>query len=282
MKTVLYTDAKKLLEDFGTVLLKHEAENSVCIVVLETIKSNPDRYPERYMCGIFDNDGTPLGVAWLTPPFALGMSDLPSNAISCVIDFARSLPCKIPGIFAPAGLVKDFISEFEKQNKIQIKEEKNQRTFKLEKVIPPTGVHGKAKLATESDKELLYDWGQRFYQDCGFHQISFEQVKVATDFSIKMRNRWFWLDLQNNIVSMAGLTGETPTGCRIAWVYTPPEYRGQGYASALVAFVSQVQLDAGKKFCFLDTDLANPTSNSIYQKIGYKAVSDTQNITFDY
>ena len=59
-------------------------------------------------------------------------------------------------------------------------------------------------------------------------------------------------------------------------MYTPPEFRGRGYASACVAAASQAQLDAGRRFCFLFTDLANATSNHIYQEIGYEPVRDVE------
>jgi predicted GNAT family acetyltransferase len=79
---------------------------------------------------------------------------------------------------------------------------------------------------------------------------------------------------------MVGSTGPTPNGIRIGPVYTPPELRGRGYASACTAAVSQLLLDEGRKFCFLYTDLANPTSNKIYQDIGYTAVCDADVIRF--
>jgi predicted GNAT family acetyltransferase len=80
---------------------------------------------------------------------------------------------------------------------------------------------------------------------------------------------------------MVGVAGPTPNGIRINAVYTPPEFRRRGYASACVAEVSQRMLDSGRKFCFLFTDLANPTSNKIYKAIGYRHVADGQHITFD-
>ena len=69
-------------------------------------------------------------------------------------------------------------------------------------------------------------------------------------------------------------------GIAIGGVYTPPESRGHGYASACVAALSQRQLDAGRAFCALYTDLANPTSNSIYQKIGYRPVRASAMVEF--
>ena len=77
-----------------------------------------------------------------------------------------------------------------------------------------------------------------------------------------------------------GFGGPTPNGIRIGPVYTPPELRGRGYASALTAQVSQLQLDRGKRFCFLYTDLANPTSNAIYRRIGYERVCDSRELAF--
>ena len=73
-------------------------------------------------------------------------------------------------------------------------------------------------------------------------------------------------------VSMCQTTGATPHGIRIGAVYTPPELRRRGYASALVAAVSKAELDRGRHWCFLFTDLANPTSNRIYQAIGYRPI----------
>src|SRR5438876_114270 len=75
-------------------------------------------------------------------------------------------------------------------------------------------------------------------------------------------------------VALTSVVGHTPHGARIGAVYTPPELRRRGYATALVADVSRRQLAEGKRFCFLFTDLANPISNSIYPKVGYRPVAD--------
>ena len=80
--------------------------------------------------------------------------------------------------------------------------------------------------------------------------------------------------------SRSSASGPTPNGIRIGPVYTPPELRGRGYGSALTAQVSQLQLDRGKRFCFLYTDLANPTSNAIYMRIGYERVCDSRELAF--
>jgi hypothetical protein len=93
------------------------------------------------------------------------------------------------------------------------------------------------------------------------------------------RGLGFWEDGGQG-VSFAAYGNPTPHGIRIAPVYTPPEVRGRGYASACVAALSQCLLDSGRQQCYLYTDLANPTSNKIYQAIGYRPVGDAIEMQF--
>ena len=88
-----------------------------------------------------------------------------------------------------------------------------------------------------------------------------------------------WED-EGRVVSVSGWGGPTPNGIRVGPVYTPPELRGRGYATALVAELSQSLLDGGRRFVFLYTDLANPTSNAIYERIGYVRVAESAMVSF--
>jgi hypothetical protein len=80
---------------------------------------------------------------------------------------------------------------------------------------------------------------------------------------------------------MVAATRETTSGCSINTVYTPPRFRRHGYATAAVAALSGRLLESGRRFCCLYTDVANPTSNSIYAKIGYKPIRDDVEIAFE-
>jgi len=90
----------------------------------------------------------------------------------------------------------------------------------------------------------------------------------------------YYLWIAGTPVSLAGCTGPTPNGIRIGPVYTPPEHRNHGYASAAVAALSQLLLERGFRSCFLFTDLSNPTSNKIYQAVGYQPVCDVDEYAF--
>ena len=81
-------------------------------------------------------------------------------------------------------------------------------------------------------------------------------------------------------MSMAKMSREMVTVCAVSFVYTPPYFRGHGHATSCVAGVSRAILARGYKRCVLYTDLSNPTSNSIYQKIGYAPICDSMEIKF--
>jgi predicted GNAT family acetyltransferase len=87
----------------------------------------------------------------------------------------------------------------------------------------------------------------------------------------------FWI-VEGEPVACAAALAPTPRGIRIGGVYTPPENRGRGYASALVADLTQLLLDRGRALVYLYADRANPTSNSIYQKLGYRRIADADDL----
>jgi predicted GNAT family acetyltransferase len=91
---------------------------------------------------------------------------------------------------------------------------------------------------------------------------------------------YLWENEAGTPVAMASASGPTPHGIRIGGVYTPPELRGRGYASSAVAALSARLLDEGRRLCFLFTDASNPTSNSIYRRIGYEQVAEVVELRF--
>lgn len=92
---------------------------------------------------------------------------------------------------------------------------------------------------------------------------------------------WLW-EVNGRPVSMASYGGPTPNGIRVFAVYTPPTWRGRGYATACVIALTQRLLDGSRRFCFLFTDLANPTSNALYERVGYRPVADMESRTFEF
>jgi predicted GNAT family acetyltransferase len=146
------------------------------------------------------------------------------------------------------------------------------RAFELREVRRPRMPAGRFRPAREDDHRLLERWTIAFAADIAEPAT---QAEVARQVArLAAANDLALWDLDGRVVSMAAVVRRTPRSSTIALVYTPPELRGRGFASAVVAELSQRELDAGQQLCSLFTDLANPTSNHIYSEIGYEPKCD--------
>ena len=158
-----------------------------------------------------------------------------------------------------------------------------ERIYQLERVTPVQNVPGTYRPMTAADQELYIEWKMALFAEAFGEPLPRERaerhVQLRLETPASAGGLRFWC-VDGQPVSMAGYKGPTPRGIRIDPVYTPPEFRGCGYASAVTAALSQELLDSGRSFVFLFTDLANPTSNHIYQTIGYQPVCDVDEYQF--
>jgi predicted GNAT family acetyltransferase len=142
-------------------------------------------------------------------------------------------------------------------------------------VHPPADVPGRLRLAAEDDADLLRQWAMGFYLDTG----AVREDRDAIGPRIAAGLMYVW-DVDGAPVSMVTHTSAQAGVCRVQFVYTPQALRGNGYASAVVAALTQQLLDQPGLRCMLYTDLANPTSNKIYQAIGYQRVAEAVTLAF--
>lgn len=154
----------------------------------------------------------------------------------------------------------------------------SERIYACETVAPLTYAPGRLRPVTKDGEPLLSQWCVQFCLDA---RIEDETVYFKARLPSKIADGSLYIWEDNEAVAMAGLERETSHGIAISWVYTPAHLRELGYATSCVAALTQRMLDSGKKFCCLYTDLSNPTSNSIYQKIGYRSVCDVQDWVFE-
>jgi predicted GNAT family acetyltransferase len=129
---------------------------------------------------------------------------------------------------------------------------------------------------------LILEWIKAFNRDALDEEIEDERAERTFNRHVASTDAtgiYVWEEA-GEVVSIAAGTRPTPNGISIGLVYTPPEKRRKGYASACVAALSQRLLDSGYTFCSLYTDLANPTSNHIYQEIGYRPLCDADDYVF--
>lgn len=278
MDVQIFTDAAAFAERSTPFLMRDEATNNLVLGLTHNLQRDLYRYGDEmpYMATV-EAGGDVVAVALRTPPHALILTPTDINeALSALAHNIYERWPTLPQINGPSETAARFLLIWEALSGQTGHLHMRQRIYKLEQVIPVTGVRGEAREAVATDRDLIVRWLKGFQIDCFSRTLPDKDAQDAAD-------RWLsgdgnqalfiWED-DGQPVSMAGYGGTTPNGMRVSYVYTPPEQRRRGYASAVTAAVSQRILGSGKTFCFLYTDMANPTSNKIYQDIGYRSVGD--------
>ncbi|MEO8392162.1 MAG: GNAT family N-acetyltransferase [Chloroflexota bacterium] len=278
MKVIHYTDAEAFYARVEAYLLPREAEHNLIFGLLSYLRQAPAKFPAAIMALVEDAGAIQLVALQTDPEHNLILSQ--AQSAEAVILLANDLMASgmiLGGAQGMTDEIRVFTEAWARLNGSTARINIPMRTFKLEKVNSVTGVPGILRRAVPHDRDLLAQWEYAFMCEAfpdGEHHIE-DTARGIDDFlasDVAVRGLYVWDD--GGAVSYAAYKGPTPHGIRIGPVYTPPERRGHGYASACVAGMSQYLLDSGRQFCFLFTDLRNPTSNHIYQVIGYQSVCD--------
>ncbi|HZO61805.1 MAG TPA: GNAT family N-acetyltransferase [Gaiellaceae bacterium] len=276
----LLDDARAFLDAAGPLLLTDEARHNLQLGITGTLVSSPDRYLEARFWVVFDG-GTPVAAALRTPPFNLLLArPRDDEALDELVD---GIEDELPGIVGAHPEVDAFIDRWARRRPIERRVLREQGVYALERVEPVPAASGAPRPATSGDEALLVEWmvafGEEVLDETDPGRL---EARATVEHRLESSDGGFelWVD-GGEVVSVSGWGGPTPNGIRIGPVYTPPALRGRGYATALVAGLSQRLLDGGRQFCFLYTDLANPTSNAIYERIGYVKVCEASMVAFD-
>ena len=270
-----FNDATMFLARVEDFLGRREAEHNLLFGILDSLgRGATGLEAPPYLAAVVDHEAV-VGVALRTPPFNLLLSEIDAEpAIAAVVADLIDEDEPLPGVTGPVTIARDFAASWAARTGVVTGIRTRERIFRLTRVIPPLQVPGAMRLADHTDADLLVTWLRAFSTEA-LPSAPAGDARATVDRWLRLgtKRNYVW-ELDGLPVSWTSMGGRTPHGTRIGPVYTPPEHRGRGYASALVAAVSQVPLDEGLQFCFLFTDLANPTSNHIYQAIGYEPVSD--------
>jgi hypothetical protein len=275
-----FDSAPAFLAAAGDFLAVREAEHNLIFGICANLAADPG-FPSAapYLAAVSVGHRVVLAGV-MTPPWNLVLSwtDEPDSlaAMARDLDAAGISP---PGMTSPVDTARAFASVWCEPHGLVSRLAVAERIYRLERVIPPTGVPGHVRIATEADRDLLIEWVDEFLGEA-LERRNPQEASVLVDRSFRTGSRTWYLWDDGGAVSVAASGGPTPNGIRIGPVYTPPELRRRGYASAVTAATSQAELDKGRRFIFLFTDLSNPTSNKIYQQIGYEPVIDVDQLTF--
>ncbi len=283
MRLVRFDDAPAFYARADQFLLAREAEHNLMLGLCSTLIQQPGHYQDPYMVLVADGDAV-VAAALRTPPFNLVLSLILDEAragaaLDLIARDTHALYGTLPGVGGPIPVSQTFAAQWHALTGQPYRISMRERIYRLDAVTPVTGVPGTFRRATPADRPLLDDWIYGFYREAlGTSERDSAERWVDDALTSPVRGLYLWEDADP--VALAGYGGPTPHSMRIGPVYTPPEWRRKGYASACVAALSQLMLDEGRHFCTLFTDLSNPTSNHIYQTVGYRPVCDVDVYAF--
>lgn len=271
-------DPAVFLEAATPLLLADEARHNLLLGLAATLRDHPSVYPGQRMWVVREGADV-VAAALRTPPHNLVLAR-PRDARALEV-LATALE-DLPGVVGALPEVEQFASVWSARTGATPQRRFAQGIYALQRVRAVSGIAGSMRRATSDDRPVLLDWWRAFVVEA-LHEKRPDRDEIARAVDHRLASTGTGLVLweHDDPVSLAAFGGGTPNGIRIGPVYTPPERRGHGYASALVAELSASLLADGRRFCFLYTDLANPTSNRIYERIGYERVCESAEISFE-
>ena len=285
MEAKFYDNLDEFYDQAFHFLSKHEAENNLSLFILNSLKKSKSYYGEEapLLSSVSNNEKLEL-VALRTPPHDLIISYTENlDSVKILVDELFKRKAKLPGVLSFKEAADLFAQLWCKKNSLKCNLFRKERIFQLEKVSEEYLGSRYFSLAKKTHQALVLKWAEEMMR---------EALKDTTDDDVERTKKTYAKEFEENRssfyilfdncepVSIARKAGKTPNGNFVNFVYTPQPLRRKGYATECVAKLSKQILEEGNKYCFLFTDLSNPTSNSIYQKIGYKPVIDENHYKF--
>ncbi|MBC8231469.1 GNAT family N-acetyltransferase [bacterium] len=280
MKVNTYIDAEIFLRNTYIELESNEAANSLMLGICGQLIRHPERVKAAPCLKTVGDENGLILAAIMTPPHKLVVyghqGDL-GIGTRILVKKLVSEGWAIPGVLGPSEVAKGIAERWAEVTRRGYGLERRQRVYELRAVINSVPERGKLRLATEADIELVAQWRYQFHLEI-FGEVDPKETKRAAKFRIEEMDIYLWED--GHPVSIAMKTRPTRKGISVSSVYTPPELRRRGYATACVGELSRMLLESGWEFCSLFADLSNATSNRIYQRIGYRPVCDYDEYVF--
>jgi predicted GNAT family acetyltransferase len=275
MEVLHLTEAAETLEHVEQPLRAAGAEGELSLGILHRLLGEPGAWGDEVTMMVGISSGRPVSLVTMTgphPALIVGFTDLDDLAYTDLVDAILATGRRPDGVNGARRWSEPFAQAWTEVAGATVELRREMRALELRSVRRPAMPAGRFRPAEVDDTELLERWAVAFGDEIE-EPIEDEQAARTVERLAGANDLTVW-ESDGAVVSMAAVIRRTPWSSSIALVYTPPERRGRGFASALVALLSQRELDAGQLWCSLFTDAANPTSNHIYTEIGYRPAGE--------
>ncbi|MDP7988439.1 GNAT family N-acetyltransferase [Bacillus sp. MHSD_36] len=265
----VYEEIVNFKEEVTPFLEKNEQENNLILGVLQMVQ-------QPIFMGIA-KQGEEIAVVFLQTEekkqIIVATSEISGVAIKELAKELTKIYPDIPGLIGDKKVVQHLAEEIAVLENKKTNVVMEQGVYELKEVKKKPGKDGFFREVSSDELTLIEEWIYQFCKDVNLPTTKEEAEQTAR--TLITNHRLFGLEVGGKLVSVAAKTRPTKNNITVNFVYTPTEARKKGYASNCVAALSQRMLDEGYKTTTLYTDLANPTSNKIYQEIGYEQIAES-------
>ncbi|MCA0971117.1 GNAT family N-acetyltransferase [Halobacillus litoralis] len=274
MKVYEEQNVRLFKEETEGLLMKREAENNLPIGILNQLASrqsdsNPHLiYIKEKGRTTFLTMRTPPHL-WILPSFATTTQ----KTIEALVDYLLDRSFDVPGVLGEEKAVEWFVAAYKRRKGTEPSLQMKQGIYKLEQLSSIPLQEGQFIQADQEHLTLAKAWFRQYGVEVKEKHIEEQADRLAEDM-IEQGKLFLWV-MNGTPVSMACRARQTPNGITINAVFTPDAYKRNGYATQVTYFLTEHLLSSGAAFCSLYTDLDNPSSNSIYQRIGYKRIGSS-------
>jgi GNAT superfamily N-acetyltransferase len=275
-----HAGAAEFLASATELLGRDEARHNLIFGICATLTAAPDAF-EAARFWTVEAGSAVVGAALVTPPYNLVVAKPHGPAVlAAAASGLHRRGLELPGVTGALPEADEFAAAWEELTGARRRARMRQGIYEAKSARQRDGVQGRMRLATAEDRELVLGWWRAFEDEAMSADAPRDQTEADIDRRLGSSTAGIALWEDGHPVAMTGFSGQAPHGTRIGPVYTPPELRRRGYAGALVAAVTERALERGGGFCFLYTDLANPSSNHIYREVGYSLVCESVDYAF--
>jgi ribosomal protein S18 acetylase RimI-like enzyme len=268
MRAVRHPSAESFLAAAEAWLLEREAENNLVLgLALGLRDAPPSAAPAPWLITVHDG-GRVAGCALRTPPRGLVLTQADVGALGTLLASLGPEELRLPRVTGPEPASSDFATLWSRASKRPSRVRLSQWFYATEEILPlARRAQGRLRRADEVDLPWVADSVASFLRDTHTDEPTPPAELARARLRAGQLSLW---EEDGRPVCMAGWQGRTPNGVRVGFVYTPPELRGRGYASACVGELSARLLAEGLRYVCLYADAANPASNAVYRKLGYR------------
>lgn len=259
-------DARDVLDQAGPFLAEDPVARNLAASLLTAsvqhgspVRSWIGRHDDRVQGLLIRTDAHRFGLVFASSPMV-------ANALGESVGRDDG---HLPSVRGEVGVVAAFAGAYATVTGRPAEAADAHRLYMLDDLQAPD-VPGHPRRGADGDEALVARWAEGFVTDTGFGSADDVAVMVARVRSGLIR---IWVDGDRPVAMGVGMPVVFGVS-RVGWIYTPPEHRGVGYGAAVTAAISAEQLAGEASACILYTQLSNPVSNRIYQRLGYRSVSE--------